>query len=400
MEQMNISRRAARRTLALVCAVFLAAGVALSGVGPALPLLALQIEQDIAVLGALFTAISLGIILTQFGAGWASTRFGQRLVLAAGMLLMGSGGVGVTFGRNLATVLAGALLLGIGFGGILAAGNLLIGQLFSSRSAAALNGVNVFFGVGSMLGPAIAGLTGARLGMPQIAVWVGAGLLLVLVPIVVNFAAQPATPIIKQQANDQPQQRDTAWILAVLLLIYIGTEVGFSGWLTVYMITGSSMAPASAALILSGFWLALTLGRVLGTALGMRLTSAQLLMISLLGILIGALLLVLGSGDRAISIIGVLWLGLSCGPVFPTALAIVATTARNSAATTSFVLAIGNGGGLIVPALMGFLLASYGPSAAAGLVLVAALTMLALFAAMLWSGAATRAERIGGLPLS
>lgn len=400
MEQMNISRRAARRTLALVCAVFLAAGVALSGVGPALPLLAQQIEQDIAVLGALFTAISLGIILTQFGAGWASTRFGQRLVLAAGMLLMGSGGVGVTFGRNLATVLAGALLLGIGFGGILAAGNLLIGQLFSSRSAAALNGVNVFFGVGSMLGPAIAGLTGARLGMPQIAVWVGAGLLLVLVPIVVNFAAQPATPIIKQQANDQPQQRDTAWILAVLLLIYIGTEVGFSGWLTVYMITGSSMAPASAALILSGFWLALTLGRVLGTALGMRLTSAQLLMISLLGILIGALLLVLGSGDRAISIIGVLWLGLSCGPVFPTALAIVATTARNSAATTSFVLAIGNGGGLIVPALMGFLLASYGPSAAAGLVLVAALTMLALFAAMLWSGAATRAERIGGLPLS
>jgi len=400
MEQMNISRRATRRTLALVCAVFLAAGVALSGVGPALPLLALQIEQDIAVLGALFTAISLGIILTQFGAGWASTRFGQRLVLAAGMLLMGSGGVGVTFGRNLATVLAGALLLGIGFGGILAAGNLLIGQLFSSRSAAALNGVNVFFGVGSMLGPAIAGLTGARLGMPQIAVWVGAGLLLVLVPIVVNFAAQPATPIIKQQANDQPQQRDTAWILAVLLLIYIGTEVGFSGWLTVYMITGSSMAPASAALILSGFWLALTLGRVLGTALGMRLTSAQLLMISLLGILIGALLLVLGSGDRAISIIGVLWLGLSCGPVFPTALAIVATTARNSAATTSFVLAIGNGGGLIVPALMGFLLASYGPSAAAGLVLVAALTMLALFAAMLWSGAATRAERIGGLPLS
>lgn len=400
MEQMNISRRATRRTLALVCAVFLAAGVALSGVGPALPLLALQIEQDIAVLGALFTAISLGIILTQFGAGWASTRFGQRLVLAAGMLLMGSGGVGVTFGRNLATVLAGALLLGIGFGGILAAGNLLIGQLFSNRSAAALNGVNVFFGVGSMLGPAIAGLTGARLGMPQIAVWVGAGLLLVLVPIVVNFATQPATPIIKQQANDQPQQRDTAWILAVLLLIYIGTEVGFSGWLTVYMITGSSMAPASAALILSGFWLALTLGRVLGTALGMRLTSAQLLMISLLGILIGALLLVLGSGDRAISIIGVLWLGLSCGPVFPTALAIVATTARNSAATTSFVLAIGNGGGLIVPALMGFLLASYGPSAAAGLVLVAALTMLALFAAMLWSGAATRAERIGGLPLS
>ena len=51
MEQTNISGTTMHRTLALVCAVFLAAGVALSGFGPALPLLAQHIEQDIAVLG-------------------------------------------------------------------------------------------------------------------------------------------------------------------------------------------------------------------------------------------------------------------------------------------------------------------------------------------------------------
>ena len=161
----------------------------------------------------------------------------------------------------------------------------------------------------------------------------------------------------------------------------------------------SSLAPATAALVVSGFWLALTLGRALGAVLGMRLTSAQLLTISLLGILIGAILLVLGVGDRAASIAAVLCLGLSCGPVFPTALAIVATTARNSAATTSFVLAIGNCGGLIVPALLGVLLASYGPSAAAGMVLIAALTMLALCASILWSGAAAPIKRTCEMPL-
>src|SRR4051794_25620535 len=115
MEQPYTSKIIARGTLALVCAVFLAAGVTLSGVGPALPLLALHIEQDIAVLGGLFTAISLGIILTQFGAGLVSARFGQRFLLAAGMLLMGSGGIGVTFGRSLPILLVGALLFGIGF---------------------------------------------------------------------------------------------------------------------------------------------------------------------------------------------------------------------------------------------------------------------------------------------
>ena len=306
MEQTNISSAAARRTLVLACAAFLAAGVTLSGVGPALPLLALHIEQDIAVLGGLFTAISLGIILTQFGAGLASARFGQRVVLAIGMLLMGGGGIGVTFGLSLPILLAGALLFGIGFGGVLAAGNVLVGQLFPTRNAAALNGVNLFFGVGSMLGPAIAGFAGLRLGAPQTAIWVGAGLLLALVPIILIYAAQPPTQAARQSGQERPQQRSTGWLLAVMLLIYIGTEVGFSGWLTVYLITGSNMAPASAALIVSGFWLALTLGRALGTVLGLRLTAAQLLTSSLLGMLLGAILLVLGVGDSVTSIAGVL----------------------------------------------------------------------------------------------
>jgi fucose permease len=394
MEQIHIPSATTRRTLALACVVFLSAGVTLSGVGPTLPLLALHIGQDIAVLGGLFTAISLGIILTQVGAGLASAQFGQRFVLAAGMLLMGSGAIGVTFGRSLAALLAGALLLGIGFGGILAAGNVLVGQLFPTRSAAALNGVNLFFGVGSMLGPAIAGLAGLRLGTPQTAVWVGAGLLLALMPIVSIYAARPTTQAVKQPAQERPQQPNTGWMLGLLLLIYIGTEVGFSGWLTVYLISGRRLAPATAALIVSGFWLALTLGRTLGAVLGLRLTPARLLTISLLGMLIGAILLVLGVADRVTSIAGVLCLGLSCGPVFPTVLAIVATTARNSAATTSLVLAIGNGGGLIVPVLLGVLLARYGPSAAAGLVLGAAIAMLALCGAMFWTGASTRIEYI------
>src|SRR5204862_6656335 len=138
----------------------------------------------------------------QFGAGRASGRFGQRGVLAAGMLLVGSGGIGVTFGRSLPILLAGALLFGFGFGGVLAAGNVLVGQLFSTRSAAALNGVNLFFGVGSMLGPAIAGLAGLRLGAPQTAIWGGAGLLLALVPIVRVDAARPPSPPIHYAAQE------------------------------------------------------------------------------------------------------------------------------------------------------------------------------------------------------
>jgi MFS transporter, FHS family, L-fucose permease len=385
MERTSTSSAAAYRTMALACAVFLSAGVMFAGIGPTLPLLARQIGQDIAVLGGLFTAISLGIILAQVGAGRASARFGQRFVLAAGMLLMGVGSLGVTLGPNLVVLLGAALLLGVGFGGVLAGGNLLVAQLFPDRSAAALNGVNLFFGLGSMLGPALAGFAGAQLGVAQAGMWAGAGLLLALAPMVLAYAAQPAGRAAAARAEHEPAHPAAGWLLGLLLLIYIGTEVGFSGWLTVFMIAGGKLAPASAALVVSGFWLALTLGRTLGAVLGMRLAAPLLLMLSLLGLLSGATLLVLGMSNQIISIAGVLCLGLSCGPVFPTVLAIVANTARDSGSTTSLVLAIGNGGGLIVPVLLGVLLTQYGPLAAASMVVVAALAMLVLCAALLWT---------------
>ena len=393
MEQLYPPRATAQRTLALVCAVFLAVGVMLAGLGPTLPLLARQIGQDIAVLGGLFTAISSGIILAQLGAGSASARFGQPAVLAAGMLLMVGGGVGVTLGSTLLALLAGALLFGVGFGGVLAAGNLLVARLFPERSAAALNGVNLFFGVGSMVGPALAGLGGAHLGLPQAALWAGAVLQLVLAPIVLGYAARPVAEAAASRAGPQPTRGASGWLLGLLLLIYIGTEVGFGGWLTVYLLA-SDLAPASAALVVSGFWLALTAGRMIGALLGLRLAPARLLTISLLGALVGAILLALSVGNRTATIGAVVCLGLSFGPVFPTVLALVAAVSRGSGRMTNLVLALGNGGGLVVPVLLGVLLTRYGPLAAASMMVVAALAMLALRGVMIWSSTAgARIER-------
>jgi MFS transporter, FHS family, L-fucose permease len=371
--------RAARRTLMLACVVFLAAGVTLASLGPLLPTLAAHIERDIAALGGLFTALSAGVMLAQLGAGRASDRFGQRPVLAAGMLLMGMGALGVTIGPSLIALLAAALLTGIGFGTVLAAGNLLVARLFPTRSTTALNGVNLFFGVGSVLGPAIAGQAGSRLGVPQVALWGGAGMLLALAPAVLLLAAMvPSAQISIPEAEASAPRPAALWLPGLLLLVYTGTEVGFAGWLTVYMITSANLVPAAAALVASGFWLALTSGRAIGAGLGLRLAPQALLAISLLGMLAGAALLLASVGNLGPSIAGVLLFGLSCGPIFPTALALITGASRGRGTTMSLTLALGNGGGLIVPALLGWLLDRYGPGPMAAMLLGAALTMLAL----------------------
>jgi MFS transporter, FHS family, L-fucose permease len=379
---MDLTHRAspgARHTFALVCGVFLAVGAILAGIGPILPHLATNVGYDIAALGSLFTAISSGVMLAQFGIGPAIDRFGQRPVLTAGLLLMSVGTVGVTLGRSLAVLLVGALLVGLGFGSVLTSGNILIARLFPRHSATALNGVNVFFGVGSMLGPAAAGVVGMRMGTPQVALWVGAGLLFALAPVVLNFAVAPQ--LVHADLADPsrgPSRPAGLWLLGFLLLLYSGTEVGFSGWVTLYLVNAANFTPATAALGAAAFWLALTLGRALGTILGLRLTPLALLTFSVVGLLGGAVMLISTVGTPGGSIASVVLLGFSSGPIFPTVIAIVTTATQGSGTPASRVLALGTSGGLILPALLGLLLTRYGPPAMAGMILAVALALVAL----------------------
>lgn len=376
---MKMSLAYAGRTLLLACGVFLAVGIVLSGIGPALPALAARSGQDVAALGALFTALSAGVVLTQLIVGRASDRWGLPAVLAAGMAVMALGALLLALGASLLALLLAALLAGIGFGGVLAAGNVLVARLFPARSAATLNGANVFFGLGSIAGPLLAGVAGARLGIPGAALVLGAVALLLLAPLLARRSAPP-TPASAAAGGDGEQGRGAGalWLFGVVLLIYTGTEVGLGGWITVYLIASAGLAPEMAALGASGFWLGLTSGRALGAALGLRLAPPNLLLLSLVSVLFGALALAAGLGRPLASVVGIVLLGLACGPVFPTVLAVIAGATGASNRAAARVLTLGNSGGLILPALLGVLLGRYGPGAMVGVVLASALAMLLL----------------------
>jgi fucose permease len=339
--------------------------------------LAAQIDVDVAALGGLFTTFSAGVMLAQLGVARASRRFGQRATLAASMLLTCAGCLAIAQGISLLALFGAALLGGFGFGGVMATGNTLVAQLFPSGSTAALNGINLFFGVGSIVGPSLAAAANARLSAPQIALWIGAGAMAILSPVVLGAVAGGPGGVANARAGAPSAAPVRSWLLGLLLLVYTGTEIGFGAWLTLYMISSAAMDAASAALVVSSFWLALTSGRALVVALGARISTHRLLRLCLGGLLLGAVLLALGVGNIALTLAGVLLFGLSCGPVFPTVVALVASSAGGAAAT-SRVLLLGNGGAMLVPALLGLLLTRYGPPAVTALLVLAALLMLGL----------------------
>ena len=367
------------RTLALICGAFLAAGTMLSSMGPSLPFLAEHTGQSLATMSWIFTALSGGVVLVQPGFGPMSDRLGLRTVLVAGMALMGCAVLVVSLSTNVIGLLTAALLVGAGFGGVIAAGTVLVSRLFADHRATALNGVNVFFGVGSVLGPTVVGQVGARLGLPQAALWLGGGIMLALVPLVLWLVTSPPAERPATEISGTATSPASVWLIGLLLLIYTGTEIGFAGWVTVYMARSAGLALTEAALMASAFWLALTGGRVLGAVLGMRITARALLLTALCGLLLGAGLLSLSvGGSYGFALAGVLLLGLSCGPVFPTSLALITAAARGGNNAAGLALGMGNSGGLVLPALMGLLLARYGPSAMVAMLVVCALAMLSL----------------------
>jgi fucose permease len=365
----------------LTCLCFLALGVAISAIGPALPELAARTGSSLEALGGVFSALFLGALVAQLASGPLSDRLDQRLVLLAGMALFALGTAGYLLSRALPLTLACAALAGLGQGALVIGSNLLVARVFADRSTAALNLLNVFFGIGDVVGPALAGLALRAWGSAIPALWLGAALIVLPAGLLPRLGRLAPAPRSATRGGGGPPilRAPLLWALGSLVLVYVGTEISMSGWTATYIQRTTALDAAAGALVTAGFWLAITVGRVLAALSGARLAPNRLLQICLVGALFGGALLALSVGRPLATIAAVLLLGLSFGPIYPTALALTADGfPERPGVAVSIVSALGSLGGMLLPWLQGNLLVRGGPLAGALLVAAATVAMLAL----------------------
>jgi MFS transporter, FHS family, glucose/mannose:H+ symporter len=339
-----------------------AVGLLLSLYGPAIP----RLREAYGVGGGgsalVLTAHFAGAMT---GIGWwgLERRLAARTWLRVATALLVSGATGIAFAPTWPLVLAAAFGLGVGFGVVVVEINVLLADAFGERAPAMLNLLGVTFGAGAMVGP----LTIAATGDYRLPFCAGALLAVAALSLTRDL---PRTATAPEPGRDRPPSGLVGGFVA-LCALYVGTESGVGGWETTSLLAGGA-GPAAAAGWASGYWAAITIGRLLAIPLALRVAPP---------VLVGGALLVAAAGLGLAHLPGLApaaytLTGLALGPVFPTALAWLALAAPGARGSTAMVFAAAQLGGVIVPVVIGRLVDASSPAVIPTSVLVVVLACL------------------------
>jgi fucose permease len=225
-----------------------------------------------------------------------------------------------------------------------------------------MNGLHAFYGIGTTTAP----LIGCRInnaGSLNSIYW---ALALLILPMGLLFLFFPSPSHIQaaQQALARPAVPILIFLISAIFFAFTGAELGFAGWIYTYTTFQEYASPTMAASVNAAFWAALTIGRLIAIPLSVRLKSQIILWVDFCGVIISLLTIIFFSSSEALLWIGTIGTGLFMGPIFPTLLNDAQSRMHMSGNITSKFFAAGSLGSMVLPWLMGQLIAPYGATAA------------------------------------
>jgi FHS family glucose/mannose:H+ symporter-like MFS transporter len=333
---------------------FVLVGIVNTLLGPVLPSLSAKWSLNDSQAGHLFAALAVGGMLGAAISGWLIGKLGGVRLLVMGFSLMALSLLCLSL-SNWTMGLFAIFCCGVSLGLTNPTINLLVAEIHKERRAAAINLVNLAWGVGAATGPLfIAGLgevnqtTGLPLGLL-------AALLLVIS--VLMALCQSVSISTGTQTENSVSWRDwsKAYVLltAALIFCYVGTETATGGWLASYAKRLNTHSDSYWAITQSIFWAGLLLGRGLAPLALNYFTENRLLLLCAFISLFGTGIILLS--DTTIHIfVGASLTGLGMSAIFPTTIALFTEYCGASASRITGVLfLLGSLGGAIIPWLVG-----------------------------------------------
>jgi FHS family Na+ dependent glucose MFS transporter 1 len=380
--------------LALYYAAFLILGMAAAVLGPTLPSLAEQSRVGLGQVGILFTGRALGYLVGSWRSGHIYDHRPGHPVMVAGLLLLALSLTAIPFSPWLALLFGLVVLLGIAEGGIDVGGNTLLLWRYGHRAGPFMNGLHFFFGLGAFLAPVVVAQALSRTGGVSWAFW---GLALLAPVVAIILSRQPSPPSSRPEGSGPtgPVNRLVVGLILAVFFLYVGAEIGFSGWIFSYA-RAQGVAEERAAYLTATFWGAFTIGRLLAIPLAGRVRPSRLVAADWAGCLVGAMALVVWPGSPTALWLGTALLGLAMAAIFPTMLSVAERRIPISGRVTSWFFIAASFSAMLLPWLMGQFFDRFGPSAVMLTLLADILAATLAFATLLAVSRrqpATREER-------
>jgi len=333
--------------LALAFSATLTIGLYDGATGVLLPSLQAFYHVGKGVISLLFLTTVFGYLTSSFGSGVLMKRLGQQHFFAFGAATFAAGTTGLALHPPFAVVLVAALLVGFGFATLDAGLNTALAVLPGSTRA--LNYLHAFYGGGALLGPLIASaaLAGGQPWNHVYLIWIISG-----VALAACFLRlfQPS-PVVTPEAVT-PLEHD-----GLVVAVTVGT------WAYSFLTEVRHGNPLHAGWVTSGYWLGLTVGRfvIALMATHVRFAQAKIVRYCLVGVFVGVLLVWLGPGEAATAC-GLMMIGFSLGPIFPTTIALMPSLvpARLVPGSIGFIAGTGSAGAALFPWLAGVIAGSAG----------------------------------------
>jgi FHS family glucose/mannose:H+ symporter-like MFS transporter len=307
--------------------------------------------------GILFTANFLGFIIFNVVFSMFSSRVDKRKVLIICTIIFSIFTYLFTTASTFGVLLIYMTIVG-GVGGIIESltGTMVV-EINKERAGFYLNFTQVFFGIGALVGPIMAGYLDG-LGYSWRIMFIATSVLAIISAILLMiFKVEGLTrqeELHVKELGKVFRIKDFNFMI-IAMILYVGAEISVWGWISTLLKNQFNITPFKSSLSVGIFWSFMIIGRLITAKLTDKMSLKNVIILLSSGGTLFTFLLVFMKSEISIWILLAL-IGLAYSGIWATILAYGGKAAVKYSSSAYFlVVAAGGIGGMIFPYLLGIL---------------------------------------------
>ena len=348
--------------LFVIYLAFISLGLPDSLLGSAWPIIRRQISVPLSYSGIVFMIISVGTVISSLNSDRLIRRFGTGKVTAASTLTTVLALFGFSISNSFISLCLCAVPYGLGAGSIDAALNNYVALHYESRH---MSWLHCMWGIGAATGPllmslALSNFNDWHLGYHYV------GIIQALLTVIL-FISLPLWKKDKEEENEESKAqqkksfREVIRISGVIEMMlaffcYCALEQTTGLWASSWLVGVKNIDATIAARFAALFYTGITIGRAISGFITFRLNDSQMVRLGQ-GIIAAGLFMLVQNFSGALSLFGLILIGLGCAPIYPSMIHSVPGRFRveNSQAIVGIQMASAYIGTSLMPPLFGWL---------------------------------------------